>query len=246
MFAGIEQRMKGGLQRLQQAVGTGLSMIIRGPQDGNVHIQASPGQSITIEALNALLAAGGSVTLQAADSAVSGAGGAINIQAGATKNTASTVGGTINITGGQMNLGNAGYIGGPVNITGGHAGPTAGDTGGLVTIKGGPAGTNGGRGGNVLVEGGTAGANTGGNVVVRPGAGTGSGRANIQLDGGRGGALPTNATGGFVTVPTCAGAPSGVPTSGDVPTGSVAHVIDTTNLRAYYYIAGTWRYAQLT
>lgn len=48
-------------------------------------------------------------------------------------------------------------------------------------------------------------------------------------------ALATNATTGFVYIPTCAGTPTGVPTAF---TGAVAMVFDTTNNRLYVYDAG--------
>lgn len=50
-------------------------------------------------------------------------------------------------------------------------------------------------------------------------------------------ALATNATGGFLYMPTCAGAPTGVPTS---YTGRVAFVYDTTNNQIYIY-NGAWK-----
>ena len=50
-------------------------------------------------------------------------------------------------------------------------------------------------------------------------------------------ALATNATDGFVYLPTCAGAPTGVPTA---YTGRVAHIYDTTNNKLYVY-NGAWK-----
>lgn len=51
--------------------------------------------------------------------------------------------------------------------------------------------------------------------------------------------LLTTATKGFVELPDMAGAPSGAAANTSI-------VIDTTNLRLYVRIAGTWRHAQLT
>jgi hypothetical protein len=51
-------------------------------------------------------------------------------------------------------------------------------------------------------------------------------------------ALATNATDGFVYVPTCAGTPTGVPTAF---TGQAAIVVDSTNNKLYFYSGGTWR-----
>jgi len=52
------------------------------------------------------------------------------------------------------------------------------------------------------------------------------------------GAVATNATSGFVYVPTCAGAPTGVPES---YTGRAPIVVDTTNNKLYFYSGGVWR-----
>jgi hypothetical protein len=51
-------------------------------------------------------------------------------------------------------------------------------------------------------------------------------------------ALATSATDGFMYLPSCAGAPTGVPTS---YTGVVPMVIDTTNSKLYLRIGGTWK-----
>ena len=55
-------------------------------------------------------------------------------------------------------------------------------------------------------------------------------------------ALATTATDGFIYVPSCAGVPTGVPTA---YTGTIPHVVDTTNKHAYWYIAGAWWRANL-
>lgn len=49
-------------------------------------------------------------------------------------------------------------------------------------------------------------------------------------------ALATNATAGFLYIPTCAGTPTGVPTT---QTGTVAMIFDTTNNKLYIY-DGSW------
>jgi hypothetical protein len=50
--------------------------------------------------------------------------------------------------------------------------------------------------------------------------------------------LATNATAGFLYVPTCAGTPTGTPTT----YGSTAPiVVDSTNNKLYFYSNGTWR-----
>jgi len=51
-------------------------------------------------------------------------------------------------------------------------------------------------------------------------------------------AIATNATNGFLYVPSCAGTPTGTPTT---YTGRVPIVVDTTNNKLYFYSGGTWR-----
>lgn len=51
-------------------------------------------------------------------------------------------------------------------------------------------------------------------------------------------ALATTATNGFLYVPTCAGTPTGVPTS---ITGMAPIVVNTTNNKLYFYSGGAWR-----
>ena len=51
-------------------------------------------------------------------------------------------------------------------------------------------------------------------------------------------AIATNATDGFLYVPTCAGTPTGTPTT---QTGTAPIVIDTTNNKLYFYSGGQWR-----
>lgn len=55
-------------------------------------------------------------------------------------------------------------------------------------------------------------------------------------------ALATSATDGFIYIPTCAGAPTGVPTT---RTGTVAMIYDTTNNNFYIY-NGAWKKVALT
>lgn len=54
-------------------------------------------------------------------------------------------------------------------------------------------------------------------------------------------ALATNATSGFVYIPTCAGTPTGVPVVPAVRTGFAPLVIDSTNNKLYFYSNGAWR-----
>jgi len=50
--------------------------------------------------------------------------------------------------------------------------------------------------------------------------------------------LATNATDGFLYVPTCAGTPTGTPTA---ITGMAPIVVNTTNNKLYFYSGGSWR-----
>ena len=52
------------------------------------------------------------------------------------------------------------------------------------------------------------------------------------------GAIATNATDGFLYVPTCAGTPTGTPTT---YTGRSPIVVDSTNNKLYFYSGGEWR-----
>jgi hypothetical protein len=66
-------------------------------------------------------------------------------------------------------------------------------------------------------------------------------RARIPAAGGMvvgTAALATNATDGFLYVPTCAGTPTGTPTT---QTGTAPIVVDTTNNKLYFYSGGAWR-----
>lgn len=53
-----------------------------------------------------------------------------------------------------------------------------------------------------------------------------------------GASLNTNATDGFLYLPTCAGTPTGTPTT---KAGWAPAVIDTTNNKLYFYSGGAWR-----
>ena len=53
-------------------------------------------------------------------------------------------------------------------------------------------------------------------------------------------AIATTATNGFLYVPSCAGVPTGTPTT---YLGRVPIIVDTTNNRLYFYSSGAWRNA---
>lgn len=72
-------------------------------------------------------------------------------------------------------------------------------------------------------------------VIHAEGAGTGSDGSVAFNDA----ALATNATVGFLMIPSCAGTPSGTPA--DIPTGQIPIVWDSTNLKIYVYTGGAWK-----
>lgn len=71
-------------------------------------------------------------------------------------------------------------------------------------------------------------------LLLTEGAGTG-GRGNLAFGTA---ALATNATVGYIMIPSCAGAPTGVPA--DIPTGQVPLHYDSTNNQIYVY-NGAWK-----
>ena len=62
--------------------------------------------------------------------------------------------------------------------------------------------------------------------------------ANGNIVAGGSVALATTATNGFLYVPTCAGTPTGTPTT---ITGMAPIVVNTTNNKLYFYSGGSWR-----
>lgn len=83
------------------------------------------------------------------------------------------------------------------------------------------------------------------------GTSTGSTTVSIEVANGRGveidanrnvsagiASLATNATNGFMYVPSCAGTPTGTPTA---KTGYAPIVVDSTNNKLYFYSGGQWR-----
>ena len=77
-------------------------------------------------------------------------------------------------------------------------------------------------------------------LLMNEGAGTGA-DGNIAFNDA---ALATTATRGYLMIPSCAGAPTGVPA--DIPTGQVALHFDTTNNKLYVYDGGWLSTAALT
>lgn len=227
---------------------------------------ATAGAALTISTgVGGATSAGGALTLVAgAGGSTSGAGGAISITSGAggtgiagavdiapgvsagggfsaattirggSTTQASTGGGNATVQGGN---GSSTGDGGQATLQGGAGGGTSGN-GGVATVSGGSAQSSG-NGGNVAVNGapGTGTNKNGGSISLVPGAGTGTGQTGYVYFSSA--ALATTATGGFTCIPTCAGAPTGVP--GSIPTGTVPMVMDTTNSKIYFYIAGTWK-----
>ena len=152
-------------------------------------------------------------------------------------------GGNVAVFGGQAT---GAYTGGAVVIVGGYS--NSAGAAGIVSIQGGVSiGPGaGGTGGQVQIFGGSiAGGGTGTSGDVHIGRYDVAGVANetlihISSDGnveiGRP-AQPTNATTGFPYFPTCAGTPTGTPTT---VTGMAPVVIDSTNNIMYFYSGGSW------
>jgi hypothetical protein len=215
---------------------------------------------------------GGTVTLKGGSATGTALGGVVNIEAGGSVSNGATKCAAVNIKGGvASSTGSSGDVnistqnavgsnrtsgdinltlgtstnttaGGAINATGGTGG-SGGGAGGAVTWKGG-AGAGAGVGGAAVVQGGNGGATNavGGNVLLKGGTPGGTGaRGNVGVDNGA--ALGTTVTGGFFCIPTCAGAPTGVPAN--VPTGSVAMIYDTTNNALYVY-NGAWKSSVFT
>jgi hypothetical protein len=61
---------------------------------------------------------------------------------------------------------------------------------------------------------------------------------NSNIFCGTSAALATNATEGFLHIPSCAGTPTGTP--GTTKTGLIPLVVDTTNVKLYGYFAAAW------
>jgi hypothetical protein len=63
----------------------------------------------------------------------------------------------------------------------------------------------------------------------------------LTLRIGTGTAIATNATTGFLYIPTCAGTPTGVPAN--AANGATAMVFDTTGVKIWFYsnVAGAWK-----
>jgi Repeat of unknown function (DUF5907) len=144
--------------------------------------------------------------------------------------------------GGQLDLfagtGGSSANGGLVFVRGGTGGLDSGAGGGNVQIYGGDANDfdTGGAGGQVLIKGGTATlAPDGGDVRISGGAPDTGAYGNVVLNG-VGVALATTAEGGFVTLPTCAGVPTGVPNS--IVTGNAPVVFNTSANGLYLYNSG--------
>jgi hypothetical protein len=60
-----------------------------------------------------------------------------------------------------------------------------------------------------------------------------------DVEVGADGATATNATFGFLQLPGCAGAPSGVPAQ--TKTGKIPLIVDSTNFKIYCNFGGTWK-----
>jgi hypothetical protein len=188
--------------------------------------------------------------------ASSGTGGSISILAGSP--TAGNNGGDITLTGGAPASAGGNR---PGNVTISSGAVVSGAFGmsntSLVTLRGGDSAGNSANGGSVVIRGGNASNNAlGGNLTISGGTGVNGGGsitfqtatttslvAGLTISNNRNvsigqATLATTATNGFPYIPTCAGVPTGVPTS---VTGFAPMVIDSTNNKLYFYAGGSWR-----
>lgn len=78
--------------------------------------------------------------------------------------------------------------------------------------------------------------NGAGSLVLTPG------NRHVQI--GAAGALATSAVGGFPTIPTCAGTPTGVPAN--LAAGHAPYIIDTTAGKFWAFYGAAWHFATLT
>lgn len=167
--------------------------------------------------------ADGAALYVAAGNGDTGGGGGTLALNGGTGGDTDASGGAVLITGG----GGAGDIAGGVQIYGGTVTGTADVSGATIDLTGG----NG------------TGTGNGGDIVMIPGAASGTGARGHVVLNGTGAALATNAAGGFVCVPSCAGTPTGTPAN--IPTGASPMVYDTSANKLWIH-NGSWRGVVLT
>ncbi len=79
----------------------------------------------------------------------------------------------------------------------------------------------------------------GGDTTITAGTSTGGAIGNVVVQAASGAALATTATSGFLYIPTCAGVPTGTPST--TYTGTAPMVVDTTDSKLYIYIGGAWK-----
>lgn len=238
------------------ANGTGGSITITGgtpgagagtaANGGAVILQGGPGAALAASAGGALTLRGGT----GSSTGSGGNGGAVTItgrDAGGD-NTSNRTGGNITLTAGTSK---GASTGGNITATAGAGGVGTGATGGIggaISYTAGAGGSNAttsGAGGDITFSAGLGGAagtpGNGGEIVFRTAPDvTIATRLTIDRKGNIApgtAALATSATDGFIYQQSCAGTPSGVPTT---KTGRVAMIYDTSNNILYVY-NGAWK-----
>ncbi|RQS84324.1 hypothetical protein [Burkholderia seminalis] len=206
------------------------------------------GGALTLQSGNGTGGGSGAVTIQTGTGSGGSSGGAIAIQ---TQGAASYGSGNISITtqSNPQSVGNITITAGdatgnitPGSITiksGSGLGSATNRAGAPVSITAGNGSTTNAAGGALnLTSGNGTGTGNGGNVVITAGSSAAGAAGNVVTNGAAS-ALSTSATGGFMTLPTCAGIPTGTPAN--VPAGNVPLVFDTASWRLWAYNGTTWQ-----
>lgn len=185
----------------------------------------------------------GSITISSTTDATSNTAGGAETNSGGLAVAKKAFIGTGLAVGSALNPGgSAGVYASVMNATTGFSGLDLGATGdvgaggNLSAIK---FWNNGGRIGQIFLEAGSAN-NTGKMTITTAKAGTLTSAVTITENQSviiGAAAIATNATDGFLYIPSCAGTPTGVPSAN---TGRVAMVYDTTNNKFYVY-NGAWK-----
>ena len=208
----------------------GIYALLNNTGSSNTAIGSTAMQSCTSGGENTALGEGSLNNLTTGSNNV-GIGGCLNSMTTSTGNTGLGRYAGIYLTSGNNNVflgreAGARYGAGGTNLT----------TCGTSVIIGYDARTNGNSETNQIVIGDSA-IGLGTNTAVLGNTSITTTQLRGNVISGNQAALATNATDGFLYIPTCAGTPTGTPTA---ITGKVPMVADTTNNKLYIYVGGAW------